>query len=446
MECQGEYRRRNPEASVLRRAVREGWPEVVETASARGGLPKRVHEEVQRFLSCGDLRRGFTAAQCQRCEETVLIAFSCKTRGLCPTCAAKRAHETSAHLTGVLPEVAWRQWTLTLPRQLRWPVVKDVKLLRAVERCLTRAVFRWQRRRAKELGVSGKVACGAVSQLQLFSSSLAFQPHWHLLVPEGAWEGEAFVALPPPSTEEVEAVLERAVTRLGRLFADRQPDFPEDGLDGLQAEGAQLALVLAGTAGGPKRRRRVAAAAGFSLHADTHVHQNDREGLARLLRYGARGPVAESRLSRRGDGTYVYETKKGVTLVLTAAQLVKRLLALVPPARLHLTSFHGALASHSKRRATVMQKAPSGGKEPSPEGSAPPQARRPRRPTLDFATLLKRTFGVDLWTCRCGGTRKVLAVVTSAREAERMLSELGLLPARPPPPAAQSPPQLGLAL
>jgi hypothetical protein len=83
---------------------------------------------------------------------------------------------------------------------------------------------------------------------------------------------------------------------------------------------------------------------GFSLHADTWVHANDRQGLARLVRYGARGPVAESRLTRREDGRLAYETKKGVTLVLTAEQLVRRLVALIPPRGLHLTNFHGALA------------------------------------------------------------------------------------------------------
>jgi hypothetical protein len=42
-----------------------------------------------------------------------------------------------------------------------------------------------------------------------------------------------------------------------------------------------------------------------------------------LARYGARGAIAESRLGRREDGKYTYPTKKGVTLVLTAEQLVK---------------------------------------------------------------------------------------------------------------------------
>jgi hypothetical protein len=39
---------------------------------------------------------------------------------------------------------------------------------------------------------------------------------------------------------------------------------------------------------------------GFSLHANTHLHANDRQGLERLCRYGARGALALERLSRWG--------------------------------------------------------------------------------------------------------------------------------------------------
>src|SRR5687768_15660152 len=65
---------------------------------------------------------------------------------------------------------------------------------------------------------------------------------------------------------------------------------------------------------------RLAVLEGFRLHADTAVHANDRQGLARLCRYGSRGPVAEERLSVREDGRYVCRTKRGPVLVLTAAQ------------------------------------------------------------------------------------------------------------------------------
>ncbi|MBE2251406.1 MAG: transposase [Myxococcus sp.] len=88
----------------------------------------------------------------------------------------------------------------------------------------------------------------------------------------------------------------------------------------------------------------MAVAHGFSLHADTWLHGNDRQGLERLARYGARGPVAESRLRRLEDGRYEYLPKKGVSFVVTAGQLVRRQVSPVPPAKTHLTSFHGVYA------------------------------------------------------------------------------------------------------
>ncbi len=385
---------------MLHRAVREGWPSVAAAASGRGGLPKRVQEEVRRYLQCGVLRYGFVQTKCESCEESVLVAFSCKARGWCPSCGARRGHEAAAHLLDLLPEVGYRQWTLSLPHSLRWVVVKDAKLLRRVERCLVRAIFRLQRRRAKALGVDGKPKGGAVSFVQMFNSALGLQPHLHLLLPEGVFADGAFVELPPPRTEEVEVVLARVVHQLKRVFEGMEAPWPEDGFEALQAEGAQLQLRLEDR---PQRGRTspVAGAMGFSLHAGTWVHGNDREGLARLARYGARGPVAESRLSRREDGKYVYQTKRGVVLVLTAAQLVKRLLWLIPPARMHLVSFHGVFASHAKERATVTRRPEATGEKVTPPllGEAAREHEvdaKPKRPRLDWATLQQRTWGADV--------------------------------------------------
>ena len=442
-------RRQQPEQSVLHRAVREGWPLVLAEAEGRGGLPKRVHEEVQRYLACGDIRRGLTLATCCECSESVVIAFSCKSRGWCPSCAARRAHEAEAHLDDVLPKVAFRQWTLSVPYALRWVLVKDVKLLRAVERNLTRAVFRWQRQRARQLGVAGQPKNGAVSFTQLFNAQLGLQPHTHLLVAEGVWSGATFVPLPPPDQEEVEAVLKRLLKRLRRLFEGLEQRWPEDGFDALQLEGAQLRLQLEEE---PKvgRGRLVAVGQGFSLHAGTWVHGNDRDGLLRLVRYGARGPIAESRLSRREDGKYEYQTKRGATLVLTAAQLVKRLLWLIPPKSAHLTNFYGAFSSHSASRPNVLPRAAAAAakKEPIPQQSSLPGVSAPavmKRPRLDWAALHARTWGVDVWQCPCGGKRKVVAVVTSRRTAFGVAPEPGpaasataALAQRPGPAAARA--------
>ena len=349
----------------------------------------------------------------------------------------------------VLPRIAYRQWTLSLPFALRWPVVKEPKLLRALERCLTRSIFRWLRAQAKRLGHVGKLQGGAVCFVQWFSNSLALQPHMHLLVPEGVWSGGAFVELPRPTQEAVEAVLARMLAQAKRTFAALEQPWPNDAFEALQLQGAQERLNLGEEPSfGGNPGRLLAVGEGFSLHACTHVHANDTDGLARLCRYGARGPIAESRLSQRDDGKYTYETKKGVTLVLTAEQLVRRLLWLIPPAKFHLTSFHGVLSSHAAARATVTPKPSSPAPPPAAPAPGAPAVKMKKRPTLDWAALHAKTWGVDVWLCPCGGKRKVTAIVTSRRTAEEILRNLGLLPSSPPRPVAlaQAPPQLELPM
>ena len=445
--CGGGYRRREPEATALHRAVREGWPEVERAASERGGLPQRVKDEVRRYLACGVLRYGFAMVKCTACSQLLLVGFSCKGRGLCPSCSARRSEETAAHCEAVLPEVGYRQWTLSLPGQLRLAVVKQPALLRTVERRLCEAVWRWQRACAKRLGAAGVLSGGAVGFLQLFGSALQLTPHLHVLVPEGLWADRDFVALPPPGTEQVVSILRRLVKRLAKDFEGLEDGWAEDALEGLQQQAAQARLPLGQTQREGKARR-VALLEGFSLHANTAVHPNDREGLARLCRYGSRGPIALARLSRLDDGRYAYRTKRGPVLILTAQALLQRLLALVPPRGTHLTCFHGVFAPNAALRPHVIRKqAPpqdtpvlrTAPLQPKPKAS-------PRRPRLDWAALQRRTFGVDVWTCACGGKRKVLAVITSSRTAHDVLQNLNLLPPRPPPPRAQAPPQLQLAV
>ena len=48
-----------------------------------------------------------------------------------------------------------RQWTPSLHGALRWPLVKDSSLLRAVEHRRVRALVRWRRRRTQDLGAQG---------------------------------------------------------------------------------------------------------------------------------------------------------------------------------------------------------------------------------------------------------------------------------------------------
>ncbi len=428
---------------MLHELVRRGWAGL----ASQQTLPKHLEAEVRRYLGCGQLARGFVQVECEDCGATRLVAFSCKGRGWCPSCAAKRALESATHLEEVLPRVGYRQWTLTLPRGLRWAVRKRPELVRCIERLLVRAVWRWQRARARKLGVEGTLRGGALGFLQLFGSALQLSPHLHVLVPEGQWsEAGALVVLPPPEDEEVEAVLHRLLRRVRAALAEVEELWPEDEEEALWAEAAQHRLELEVEAAPRKKARRLAVAMGFSLHADTAVHAFDRIGLKKLCGYGARGPVAEERLTRLEDGRYRWQPKRGAAVTLTAADLLKRLLALVPPKGLHLTCFHGVFAPNASLRGHVMQQPPA--PPPPPPSAEPPCEKRPRSwPRLDWATALQRTFGVDVWRCPCcGGRRRVRAVITQPAVAADILRSLGLLPSPAPALRAQAPPQLSLSL
>ncbi len=58
-----------------------------------------------------------SCVRCGGCGDELLVAFSCKGRGFCPSCTTRRMHDTAARLVdGVLPRVPVRQWVLSLPR------------------------------------------------------------------------------------------------------------------------------------------------------------------------------------------------------------------------------------------------------------------------------------------------------------------------------------------
>lgn len=411
-------------------------------------MPRHLTGEVQRFLACGQLRRGFVEVRCEECRGVSVVAFSCKNRGLCPSCTTRRSVETGAALVEWLPAVAVRQWTLSLPFALRWAALRTKGFLPAVEREVVHAVWRWQRAEARRLGATGTLQGGSVGFLQLFSGAVQVHPHFHLLLPEGLWKGDGtFVPLPPPGDADVMAVLHRVLRRLRPRLAALEDARPDDDDASLQQAASQQ--VLLDVPAKPTGGRRLAVAHGFSLHANTSVHANDRQGLEMLCRYGSRGAVAESRLRRLEDGRFEYRLKRGGAVVMTAAVLLLRLLALVPPRGLHLTRYAGAFAPNASLRTLVALPRPTPPPPPSLPGTSAPLSdgpRPPRRPRLDWASIQKRTFGDDVYRCSCGGRRSVVAIVTDPATIAEVLKNLGFLAPPPSLPRSQGPPQLSLAV
>lgn len=53
---------------------------------------------------------GYARVRCDDCGHDFLVAFSCKGRGVCPSCNTSTMAEAAAHLADyVLPRLPWRQ-------------------------------------------------------------------------------------------------------------------------------------------------------------------------------------------------------------------------------------------------------------------------------------------------------------------------------------------------
>lgn len=90
------YRRRKPEETPLYRIVYHGRDELPRVWEERfqgifGVLRDEVLETFDEYRNCGLLQHGAALVYCDACKHSLLVAFSCKKRGLCPSCNAKRA-------------------------------------------------------------------------------------------------------------------------------------------------------------------------------------------------------------------------------------------------------------------------------------------------------------------------------------------------------------------
>jgi hypothetical protein len=389
--------RRDVEGTVLHQAVRGHLASFLAETADRGGLPRFVERDFARYLACGVLAHGFARLPCAGCRAEVLVPLSCKSRGVCPSCNARRAHDTAIHLVErVLPRAPYRQWTLSLPMPVRFYLATDAGLLSEVLGLFVRALFAFQRRTARRLGVSRPLT-GAVAFVQRFGSALQLTPHFHLLVPQAVFEevDEAELRLHPlprPTDAEVETLAVTVARRVLRLLHARgvlEEESAPEGAHVLQLEG--IRVPRSGPAPAARRPgRRTAFVEGFSLHADTWLHENDVVGLERLCNYGARGPLSLERLSAVPDGRLAYRMKRpsptGQThLVMAPVAFLRRLAALVPPPRANLVRYFGVFAPNARVRPRVVPVPPPSAPlteaaSPSGAGASPPPATPPPHP------------------------------------------------------------------
>ena len=98
---------RDPQATVLHRIVREHLETFLGRRAEEGeAMPRFVVDELRGYVRCGVLAHGAVRFRCESCGHDRLAALSCKGRGFCPRCLARRMTEMARHwVRAVLPRV-----------------------------------------------------------------------------------------------------------------------------------------------------------------------------------------------------------------------------------------------------------------------------------------------------------------------------------------------------
>jgi hypothetical protein len=482
------YNPRHPERTLLYQTVAQHYESWLELASAgqfdgqgdhRSPKPY-VRKAFAKYLECGIFAHGFARARCGDCGHDFLVAFSCKGRGVCPSCNTRRMAQTAAHLTDhVFPRLPVRQWVLSVPKRLRCYMQRDGATLGMVLRIFLRVIAQSLQANSAGAKNSDKAALhiGAVAFIHRFGSSLNEHVHFHVCAVDGVFEEVAGAGGDGADADD-------QARPLGVIF------HPATAVDAHAVGQVQASL-----------RRRILRAfvgrgllesfeakemlgykhSGFSVDTSVCIAAHDRAGLERLLRYCARPPFALERLRKAGS-ELVYRCAKQHSepgtdkrggkvdeITLTPLELIDRIAALLPPPRTHRHRYFGVLAPHSPHRAAVValaagQTAGTGASQHEPVGvpatvdvmvhamgvatvGAPSQPE-PAQPALPksqahylWAVLIARIYEVFPLLCPiCGGQMRIIAFITHSADIRHILDHIGvdaepprIKPARGPP-------------
>jgi uncharacterized Zn finger protein (UPF0148 family) len=396
------YRRREPERSVLYQLVYHGRDELPRVWGERfqpeyGVLRDEVLTTLDEYLNCGILVHGAARVHCDTCKHSLLVAFSCKKRGVCPSCGAKRAVKFAEHLyENVLEEVPNRHVVFTIPKRLRGYFRYDRKLGSVLFQAA------WQSLVAT-LGTFDALAA-AVLTIQTAGEALNFHPHLHgcladgLFYSNGKFQRFAFI--------DQAALIAAFATRVLSALCDKELIRDED-----------VAQIMS-----QKH-------SGFNVWLGDPFQDSESDRF--VARYIERGPVSLEKLSIQDD-IITYSTKDEVAHEFDALEFLALLSSHVPKPYESMTRYYGWYSCRARGERKKKLAAKLETQEPEPA----------RQPSPTWAQCIKRIFEIDPLECpKCKGKMRIVAFLQNEAEIHKIMNSLGIPKFSPPPKLPRAPPQ-----
>jgi hypothetical protein len=315
---------------------------------------------------------------------------------LCPSCHAKRLTIWGEWLgSELLEDVPHRMITLTVPKRIRPFFLWDRKLLGLLARCAAETIKTFYREMTGEAeGVPGMVV-----SVQTFGNRAGnFNPHLHCLVSDGVFlPDSSFVRssfLPPVDIVEL---FRREVLR---AFLDRE-------------------LITESVAENMLSWPH----SGFHVHLGPVIHGDDKEQLVATARYGARAPLALSRLTydrQKQEVAYTYTNPYDHTEYterVTPHELIARLMTHLPDPWEQTTRYFAFYSNRTRGK----RKSVHGDRQITAEEV---EVRAPLHWRRKWAELLRLVFEVNLACPRCGNEMKIISVLTESEPVNKILTHL----------------------
>ena len=404
-ERQLRYVRRRPEITHLYRIIFNHREDLSYTWEERfqqryGVLRDCVLKAFDAYLDCGILAHGAARAHCGNCNHSILIAFSCKQRGVCPSCSTKRALIFAENLhDNILAHVPHRHVVFSLPKRLRVYFRYDRKLHQIL---FTSA---WESlREMYEAPVPDGVP-GAVLALHTCGEALNHNPHIHGICTDGVFLPDgSFQQVPKLSTEKLTELLTHKV--LSELKAK---DLITD---------TAIAQLLSQSH------------TGFSAWMGDPIEPGDGERRLFVSRYIDRGPVASSKIEIVDDIiTYHHNCEHLPTAEFNALEFLAALSVHIPNKWEQLTRHYGYYSTRLR------------GERKKLLATTTPIILEPlekRKASSAWAALIKQIYEVNPLTCeKCGSEMKIVAFIQDSKEINKIIKHLRLPDYRAPPHSNQ---------
>jgi hypothetical protein len=336
-----------------------------------------ITHTIERYLTCGDPREGIARYECPRCNHSIAVPFSCKTRLFCPTCHELKillwVEDIQKNLLldvphrFCLPSVALaKEGTFSIPKRLRYYFMRNRKLLSLMVDAANFALT------APLTGgrMIKNLRPGIISLIQTHSDSLEFNCHLHMIVTDGLVD---YGALRTPQFQPVRRWDGAVITEVFRWRL----------LKSLVKKRVILPEVADNMLSWPH--------SGFNVHATAPFRPDDAELVKNRLAYAFRPPVALSRLDYDGT-TVLLTTTKRVEHKLTPFDFLAKITLHIPNRYQNIRRYAGFYASNIQRRVRDSKK--ENGDRAEVEDSKPIKPK--------WAALISQIFGAIPIECpRC---------------------------------------------